>query len=182
MRCWFNLNISLILLRIRFRETALPTRLVAMIPILGATLISRVKMASTRCFPVQDLPDALTRRNSEARLKRDDRENLKRIRPGRIIFSMPRCAARSVFLPRRGPDVSCLADAAESKSLFRLWFSSGRGSRTDACGCVLKVGRFFSWQLILEHRGSGRLIRGRQLSTAETAIRICASAGSGPAF
>jgi hypothetical protein len=86
MRCWFNLNISLILLRILFRETALPTRLVAMIPILGATLISRVKMASTRCFPVQDLPDALTRRNSEARLKRDNRENLKRIRPGRIIL------------------------------------------------------------------------------------------------
>jgi hypothetical protein len=85
MRCWFNLNISLILLRTRFRETALPTRFVAMIPILGAALVSRVKIATTRCLPVQDLPDALTWRNSEARLKRDTRENLKLIRPGRII-------------------------------------------------------------------------------------------------
>jgi hypothetical protein len=58
-----------------------------MIPILGAARLSRVKMAKTRCFPVQDLPDALTKLNSEARLKREDRENLKRIRPGRIIFS-----------------------------------------------------------------------------------------------
>jgi hypothetical protein len=58
-----------------------------MIPILGAASLSRVKIAKTRCFPVQDLPDALTKLNSEARLKREDRENLKRIRPGRIIFS-----------------------------------------------------------------------------------------------
>jgi hypothetical protein len=58
-----------------------------MIPILGAASLSRVKIAKTRCFPVQDLPDALTKLNSEARLKRDDLENLNRIRPGRIIFS-----------------------------------------------------------------------------------------------
>jgi hypothetical protein len=58
-----------------------------MIPIRGAASLSRVKIAKTRCFPVQDLPDALTKLNSEARLKREDRENLKRIRPGRIIFS-----------------------------------------------------------------------------------------------
>jgi hypothetical protein len=58
-----------------------------MIPIRGAASLSRVKIAKTRCFPLQDLPDALTKLNSEARLKREDRENLKRIRPGRIIFS-----------------------------------------------------------------------------------------------
>jgi hypothetical protein len=86
MRCWFNLNISLILLRTWLRETALPSRFVVMIPILGAASLSRTKIAKTRCFPVQDLPDALTKLNSEARLKRDDLENLKRIRPGRIIF------------------------------------------------------------------------------------------------
>ena len=57
------------------------------IPILGAASLSLVKIAKTRCFPAQDLPDALTKLNSEARLKREDRENLKRIRPGRIIFS-----------------------------------------------------------------------------------------------
>jgi hypothetical protein len=58
-----------------------------MIPILGAASFSRVKVAKTRCFPIQDLPDVLTKLNSEARLKRDDRENLKRVRPGRIIVS-----------------------------------------------------------------------------------------------
>ena len=58
-----------------------------MIPIRGAASLSRVKIAKTRCFPLQDLPDALTKLNSEARLKREERENLKRIRPGRIIFS-----------------------------------------------------------------------------------------------
>jgi hypothetical protein len=58
-----------------------------MIPILGAVSLSRVKIAKTRCLPVQDLPDALTKLNSEARLKREDRENLKRVRPGRIIIS-----------------------------------------------------------------------------------------------
>ncbi len=56
-----------------------------MIPILDGSSVSRVNIANTRCFPVQDLPDALTNLNSEARLRRDDRENLKRIRPGRII-------------------------------------------------------------------------------------------------
>jgi hypothetical protein len=89
---------------------------------------------------------------------------------------------RSVIPPRRVPGVSGLADAAGSKSLCRLWFSSGRGSRTDASVCVLKVGKFFSCRLILEHQGSGRLIRGRQLSTAETTILICTPARSGPAF
>jgi hypothetical protein len=59
---------------------------VAIIPILGAVSVSRAKIAKTRCFPVQDLPDALTNLNSEARFKRDDWENLKRIRPGRIIL------------------------------------------------------------------------------------------------
>jgi hypothetical protein len=58
-----------------------------MIPILGAASLSRVKIAKTRCVPVQDLPDALTKLNSEARLKRDDRGNLKRVRLGRIIIS-----------------------------------------------------------------------------------------------
>jgi hypothetical protein len=59
-----------------------------MIPILGAASVSRPKIANTRCLPVQDLPDALTKLNSEAPLKRDARENLNRIRPGRtIIFS-----------------------------------------------------------------------------------------------
>ena len=57
-----------------------------MIPILVGSSVSRISIANTKYFPVQDLPDALTRRNSEARLKRDNRENLKRIRPGRIIF------------------------------------------------------------------------------------------------
>jgi hypothetical protein len=64
----------------------LPRRFVAIIPILVAVSVSRAKIAKTRCFPVQDLPDALTNLNSEARFKRDDWENLKRIRPGRIIF------------------------------------------------------------------------------------------------
>ena len=56
-----------------------------MIPILGAASASRPKIANTRCLPVQDLPEALTKLNSEARLKRDARENLNRIRPGRSI-------------------------------------------------------------------------------------------------
>ena len=57
-----------------------------MIPILGAASVSRVSIANTKCFPVQDLPDALTKLNSEARLKRDNRESLNLIRPGRIIL------------------------------------------------------------------------------------------------
>jgi hypothetical protein len=73
-----------------------------MIPILGAASVSRVKMANIRCFPVQDLPDALTKRNSEARLKRDDRENLSLIRPGRIIRFLSFGVARVVqFHPAR---------------------------------------------------------------------------------
>ena len=86
MRCWFNLNISLILLRILFRVTAFPSRFVVTIPILDAASVSRANIANTRCFPFQDLPDTLTERKSEARLKRDDRQNLNRIRPGRIIL------------------------------------------------------------------------------------------------
>ena len=58
-----------------------------MIPILGAASTSRANIANTRCFPVQDLPDALTKLNSEVRVKRDDRQNLNRIRSGRIIIS-----------------------------------------------------------------------------------------------
>jgi hypothetical protein len=57
-----------------------------MIPILDAASVSRVKIANTRYFPVQALPDALTKLNSLAQLKREDRENLNRIRPGRIII------------------------------------------------------------------------------------------------
>ena len=57
-----------------------------MIPILDAASVSLFSMANTKCLPVQDLPDALTKLNSEARLRRDDRENLNRIRPGRIIL------------------------------------------------------------------------------------------------
>jgi hypothetical protein len=57
-----------------------------MIPILGAASVFRASIAKTRYFPAQDLPDALTNLNSEARFKRDDWENLKRIRPGRIIL------------------------------------------------------------------------------------------------
>jgi hypothetical protein len=57
-----------------------------MIPILDAASVSLFNVANTRCLPVQDLPDALTKLNSEARLRRDSRENLYRIRPGRIII------------------------------------------------------------------------------------------------
>jgi hypothetical protein len=57
-----------------------------MIPILDVASVSLFNVANTRCFPVQDLPDALTKLNSEARLRRDNRENLNRIRPGRIII------------------------------------------------------------------------------------------------
>ena len=85
IRCWFNLNISRILLLAWLRQTALPIRFVVMIPILGGASSPRVKIANTRCFPVQDLPDALTKRNSEARLNRAARENVNRVRPGRII-------------------------------------------------------------------------------------------------
>lgn len=42
---------------------------------------------STRCFPFQDFPDALTKLNSDVRLNRDDRGNLNLIRPGRTIIS-----------------------------------------------------------------------------------------------
>jgi hypothetical protein len=56
-----------------------------MIPILVGSSVSRISIANTKYFPVQDLPDALTNLNSEERLKRAERENLKRIRPGRII-------------------------------------------------------------------------------------------------
>jgi hypothetical protein len=86
MRYWFNLNISLILLRSVFRETAFPSRFVTMIPILDGFSVACVRTANTRCFPLQDLPDALTKLNSEARLKRDERENLSLIRLGRIII------------------------------------------------------------------------------------------------
>ena len=73
-----------------------------MIPILGGISLPRAKIAITRCFPVQDLPDALTKRNSEARLKRDDRENLSLIRPGRIILFLSFGVARVVqFHPAR---------------------------------------------------------------------------------
>jgi hypothetical protein len=58
-----------------------------MIPILDVASVFRVNIANTRCFPAQDLPDALTKLNSEARLNRDERENFSRIRPGRIISS-----------------------------------------------------------------------------------------------
>jgi hypothetical protein len=57
-----------------------------MIPILDAPSVSLFRMANTKCLPVQDLPDALTKLNSEVRLRRDDRENLNRIRPGRIMI------------------------------------------------------------------------------------------------
>jgi len=66
---------------------------VVIIPILVVVSISRLKIANTRCFPVQALPEDLTKLNSEARVKRDDRGNLNRIRPGRIIvsgFGVPR--------------------------------------------------------------------------------------------
>jgi hypothetical protein len=56
--------------------TALPRRRVARIPILEGVSESRVNVASTRCFPFQDFPDALTKLNSEARLSRVDRGNL----------------------------------------------------------------------------------------------------------
>jgi hypothetical protein len=55
-------------------------------PILDGASVSRSNLASIKCFPVQDLPDALTKLNSEARLNRNDRGNLKRIRTGRTIL------------------------------------------------------------------------------------------------
>jgi hypothetical protein len=85
MRYWFNLNISLILLRTVFRATAFPSRFVTMIPILDGFSVPRVRTANTKYFPLQDLPDALTKLNSEPRLKRDDRENLNRIRLACIV-------------------------------------------------------------------------------------------------
>ena len=64
-----------------------------MIPILVVVSLSRFRIAKTRCLPVHDLPDTLTELNSEARLSRDDRGNLNRIRTGRTItflgLSMP---------------------------------------------------------------------------------------------
>jgi hypothetical protein len=144
MRCWFNLNISRIFLRTRLRVTALPTRRVATIPILEGTASSRAKVANTKCFPVQDLPDVLTELNSEARFNRDDRGNLNRIRPGRTIISKPEYDVRMVIPRLRESGVSDLADAAGSKSLCRLLFSSGLESQTGASGCVSKVDKFFS--------------------------------------
>jgi hypothetical protein len=144
IRWWFSLNISRILLRTWFRVTALPRRRVVTIPILDGAPVSRAKVASTRCFPVQDLPDALTKLNSQARLNRDDRGNLNRIRPGRTIISKPEYDVR-IAIPRpRELDVSGLADAAGSKSLFHSLFSSGPENQTGASGCVSKVDRFFS--------------------------------------
>jgi len=61
-------------------------RFVVMIPILEVALLPCVKIPNTKCLPVQDLPDVLTKRNSEARLNRDAFENLNRVRPGRIII------------------------------------------------------------------------------------------------
>ena len=69
-----------------FRETAFPSRFVTMIPILDGFSVSCARTANTRCFPLQDLPDALTKLNSEARLKPDERENLNLTRLGRIII------------------------------------------------------------------------------------------------
>ena len=144
IRCWFNLNISRIFLRTWFRITALPRRRVATIPILDGTSLSRTNVASTKCFPVQDLPDALTELNSEARFSRDDGGNLNRIRPGRTITSKPEYDVRMVIPRLRELGVSDLADAAGSKSLFHPLFSSGLGSQTGASGCVSKVDKFFS--------------------------------------
>jgi hypothetical protein len=144
IRCWFNLNISRIFLRTWLRVTALPRRRVATIPILEGAASSRANVASTRCFPIQDLPDVLTELNSEARFNRDDRGNLNRIRPGRTITSKPEYDVRMVILRLRESGVSDLADAAGSKSLFRPLFSSELGSQTGASGCVSKVDKFFS--------------------------------------
>jgi hypothetical protein len=59
---------------------------VVIIPILEVALVPWVKIANTKCLPVQDLPDALTKWNSEARLNRDAFENLNRVpRRGIII-------------------------------------------------------------------------------------------------
>jgi hypothetical protein len=126
------------------RVTAFPRRRVATIPILVGTASSRANVASTKCFPVQDFPDVLTELNSEARFNRDDRGNLKRIRPGRTITSKPEYDVRMVIPRLRESGVCDLADAAGSKSLFRPLFSSGLGSQTGVSGCVSKVDKFFS--------------------------------------
>ena len=144
IRCWFSLNISRIFLRTWFRVTALPSRRVATIPILDGSSVSRASVASTKCFPVQDFPDALTNLNSEARLNRDERGNLNRIRPGRTIPSKPACDERTAIPRLREPGVSGRADAAGPKSLFHPLFSSGPGSQTGVFGCVSKADRFFS--------------------------------------
>jgi hypothetical protein len=115
IRYWFSLNISRILLRTWFRVTALPRRRVVTMPILDGASVSRVNVASTRCFPVQDLPDALTNLNSEARLNRYDRGNLNRIRPGRTISSKPGYDARMAIPRPQELDASGLAGAAGPK-------------------------------------------------------------------
>jgi hypothetical protein len=54
-----------------------------MIPILVSS--PRARVASVKCFPVQDLPSVLRSANSEARLKRAVLGNRRRIRPGRTM-------------------------------------------------------------------------------------------------